>query len=256
MRRLLSAFLALPVVLSVPVHAQVFSASAPTKSLTDLFVFGVSGFGSVPMGEFRQHENGGAGVDVMAGLQPFRREPLVLRGQFAWMRYDGASAYGYQDVCDDQGACWTEEVRYNARNHNMYMLHGGAELMATDGAWRPFGYGLAGWTWFSSSVNLKPQTPTGPDPESLHLFSSRNFSTMYGAGVRRVGTVIGRETGWEVSSRFTRNAKASYLTERGVVRNDDGSYSISPRSGAANTLSIHVGFWIGPRVHSDERRIR
>ena len=248
MRRVLP-FLLLTVTPSA--QAQVLAPREPQK--TDLIVFGISAYGGLPMGEFREHENGGGGLDAMLGVQPFRREPLVLRGQFAWMRYDGASAWGYQDVCDEF-SCWTEEVRYNARNHNMFMLHGGPEIMATDGTWRPFGYALGGWTWFKSWVNLKPETPTGPDPETQHLFSSRNFSTMYGAGVRRVGTMIGRESGWELSARFTRNAKASYLTEQGVYRRDDGTYDVAPRHGAANTLGIHIGFWLGPRINWNERR--
>lgn len=242
----------LSLLLTLPLGAQVLSPRDP--SWTDLVVFSVSGFGGLPMGEFRNHENGGGGLDVMLGVQPIRRQPLVLRTQFAWMQYDGASAWGYQDVCDEFGACWTEEVQYKARNHSMFQLHGGPEIMATDGRWRPFGYALAGWTWFRSWVNLQPSTPSGPDPESQHLFSSRNVSTAYGAGVRRVGTFIGRESGWELSSRFVRNAKASYLTESGVVRNSDGTYSVTPRHGAANTLGFHIGFWIGPRVNWNERR--
>lgn len=239
--------------LALPLSAEAQLIAPREKAASDLIVFGLSAFGGLPMGEFRQHEDGGGGLDVMLGVQPFRREPLVLRAQFAWMMYDGASAWGYQDVCDAFG-CWTEQVRYTARNHSMFMLHGGPEIMATDGTWRPFGYAHGGWTWFRSWVNLKPETATGPDPESLHLYSSRNFSSVYGAGIRRVGTRIGREFGWELSTRFTRNAKASYLTERGVVRNDDGSYGVIPRHGAANTLGLHFGIWIGPRVNWDERR--
>ena len=232
--------------------AQILETKQPKKS--DLVTFSFSLFGGVPMGEFRNHENGGGGADLVLGIQPFRREPLIIRTQFAGLLYDGASAWGYQDVCDEFGSCWTESVEYKARNHSMLMLHAGPELMATDGTWRPFGYALVGWTFFNSWVNLKPETPSGPDPETNSLFSSRNVSSIYGVGVRRVTTRWGREGGFELSTRFVRNANARYLTEQGVYRNSDGTYDVSPRTGAANVLGFHVGFWIGPHINWNERR--
>ena len=238
--------------IALPLEAQIFEPKRPEKS--DLLTLSFSAFGGVPMGEFREYENGGGGIDVAFGVQPFRREPLVIRTQLAGMAYDAATAWGYQDVCDEFGSCWTETVQYTARNHSMIMVHIGPEITAIDGKWRPFGYALAGWTFFNSRVNLKPETPTGPDPESQSLFSSSNVSSVYGAGVRRVGTKIGRETGFEFSARFVRNASARYLTEQGIHRRSDGTYDVSPRTGAANVLAFHVGFWIGPHVNWNERR--
>ncbi len=85
------------------------------------------------------------------------------------------------------------------------------------------------------------------------LFSSRNFSTSYALGVRRVTSNFGREGGVDISVRFTRNAKARYLTEKGVYRDDNGSYAISPRAGAANMVFIQIGFTGGPFVNWNER---
>jgi hypothetical protein len=59
--------------------------------------------------------------------------------------------------------------------------------------------------------------------------------------------------GWEVSLRFTRNAKARYLNDEGVRRNTDGTYTITPRDGAANVLGIHIGIWGGPFINWNER---
>jgi len=244
--------LLLTLLLALPVQAQLLQPKVAKKS--DLVTFSFSLFGAVPMGEFRNHENGGGGADLVLGIQPFRREPLVIRTQVAALLYDGASAWGFQEVCDEFGSCWTESVQYKARNHSMMMLHVGPEFMATDGKWRPFGYALAGWTFFNSWVNLKPESPSGPDPETKSLFSSRNVSSIYGAGLRRVGTKIGREAGFELSTRFVRNASARYLTEQGLYRRADGSYDVTPRIGAANVLTMHVGLWIGPHVNWNERR--
>ena len=237
--------------LAAPVQAQVLALRPP--SLKDQWTFGFSLLGGIPLGEFREYENGGGGADLNLGFQPWRRQPLVLRTQVGGMLYGVARATGYQQVCDSNNNCWIEEVRYNARNHSMMFLHAGPEIMATDGKWRPFGFALAGMTWFRSWANLKPTTPTGPAETTESLFSSSNFSTSYGAGVRRVTTTFGRESGFELSARVNRNGKSRYLTEDGVFRRSDGSYGVAPREGAANVLGIHVGFWIGPYINWDER---
>ena len=71
--------------------------------------------------------------------------------------------------------------------------------------------------------------------------------------MRHVGTKYGREGGWELSLHFIRNAKARYLTDQDVQRNTDGSYTITPREGAANVIGIHIGFWGGPFINWNER---
>lgn len=220
--------------------------------MSDQWLFGVDFFGGVPVGEFKEHENGGGGGEMMLGFQPWRRQPVVLRLQGGALLYSKVDAVTYQDVCDVFG-CTTEEVRYNARNHSMAFIHFGPEFMFTDGTWRPFVYALAGYTFFNSWANLEPSSLT-PNQPSEQIFSSHNFSSVYGSGIRRVGTTLGRETGFELQFNVTRNAKARYLTEEGVTQNPDGSWTVTPRQGAANVLGIHLGFWVGPHVRYWERR--
>jgi hypothetical protein len=241
----------LATVLAQVVQAQVIQAREPR--LRDQWVFGGSLFGGLPVGDFAKHEDGGGGGEFAFGFQPFRRQPLALRGMVNSMLYGAVSAYGYQDVCCDAlGFPYTEQVRYNARNHTMTMLQGGPELMATDGKWRPFAFALAGVTFFNSWANLKPTTPTGVE-STKSLFSSHNFSTTYGTGVRRVATTFGRESGFELAFRFTRNTKARYLTEEGLQRNTDGTWTVNPRTGSANVAGLHLGFWVGPYINWNER---
>jgi hypothetical protein len=238
-------------VLAETAAAQIIQAREPR--LSDQWTFGGSAFGGLPIGEFHKHENGGGGGEFMLGFQPFRRQPLVLRANVNSMLYGYVSAYGYQDICCDAfGNYYTQQVRYNARNHTMTILQGGPEFMATDGLWRPFGFALAGVTFFNSWANVKPSTPNGAE-YTQGLFSSHNFSTTYGAGLRRVRSVFGREGGFELAFRVTRNAKARYLTEEGVHQNSDGSWSVDPRTGAANVAGIHIGFWVGPYINWNER---
>lgn len=230
--------------------AQVFTPRAPRS--TDQWLVSFGGFGGLPLGEFRQYEDGGGGAEMMLGFQPWRRQPLVVRLQGGGMLYGAVGAYGYQDVCDQYNSCWTERVRYNARSHAMWSLQGGPEFMATDGRWRPFAYALAGYTLFHSQANYKPSTPYGQE-YSQSLFTSHNFSTSYGGGLRWTRSRYGREKALELSARVTRNAKAQYLTEDGLYQNPDSSWSVSPRRGAANLLILQVSLWIGPYINWNER---
>jgi hypothetical protein len=240
----------LALLLAHAADAQVINARGP--KLRDQFLLGFTFFGGIPVGEFKNFEDGGGGGELMLGFQPFRRQPLALRAAVGSLVYGTASAYGYQDVCDAT-SCWTEQVKYTARNHTMTFTQVGPEFMATDGTFRPFGYALAGYTFFNSWANMQPESPTGPGPSSQNLFSSHNFSTAYGAGTRYVRTKFGRELGFELAVRVTRNATARYLTERGLNRRSDGTWDVTPRSGAANVAGIHLGFWMGPYINWNER---
>lgn len=241
----------LTTLLALPASAQVIESRLP--KVTDQWLFSGSLFGGLPVGEFKNHEDGAGGIALMLGFQPWRRQPLVMRADFAGMQYGNVNARAFQDVCDAVGNCWTEEVTYSARNHNMMFFQAGPEFMATDGTWRPFGFALVGTTVFSSRATVLANTPLGPDTETRNLFASSNLSTAYGAGVRRVTTKHGREGGFELSLRVTRNAKARYLTESGMNRRADGTWDVSPREGAANVLGIHLGFWVGPHIMWNER---
>lgn len=229
--------------------AQLISSSR--RSITDQFTGSISLLGGIPVGEFRDHENGGMGGEVVFGFQPIRRQPLVFRLSGGGMQYSTVRAWGYEDVCDTNG-CYTDEVEYNARSHNMWYMHVGTEFMAVEGPLQPFVVASVGYTWFNSRSNLKPTTPTGTE-NSESLFWSSNVSTQYGGGVRWLVNNGGRQFGIEISPRFTRNAKASYLNEDGLRRQPDGTWVINPRHGAANLVGIQLGFWMGPRVHFNER---
>lgn len=252
-RRTLSLALGLSALALSSAEGQVLEARQPR--LLDQWVFSVDAFGGIPLGDFRKKENGGAGFQFMLGFQPFRRQPLLLRTHVAHLIYGRVTATGYQDVCDIFG-CSTETVEYTARSHTLTSWHAGPEFFAIDGSVRPFGYAMAGYTWFNSSAAQPPTSPGGPEGETVRLYSSQNFSTAYGLGARFIGTKFGREYGLEVASRVTRNPKAHYLTDGGVFFNADGSITVLPTQTAAHLLSIHVGFFMGPYINWNERRPR
>jgi hypothetical protein len=246
---MLRIVLTLLVASALTADAQIIQPSP--RSWLDQWTVGAAFMGGKPVGEFRNEENGGFGGELTLGYQPFRRQPLLLRGSLGGMQYHAVKAFGYQENCDERG-CWLEEVEYNARSHNMLYAYAGPEIMATDGGVRPFAFAMVGRTWFRSQANFKPTSPGGQE-FSQTLFSENNFSTSYGGGIRSMLTTAGRGVGLELSARVNRNIDAEYLTERGVVENPDGSITITPRRGAAHVLGIHLGIWIGPHVRWDER---
>jgi len=237
------------VVLPALAEGQIFKLrDARTR---DQWIFGLSAFGGLPMGDFKKHEDGGGGMELAVGFQPFRRQPLVIRGNASFLMYGRYNRDETRDVCDIFGDnCQSETVWYNSRYHNMSTFHVGPEIMATDGRWRPFAYALAGVTIFNSWANYGDPNASG---SSRGLYASHNLSSAYGAGMRWVKPSMGREAGFEMAFRFTRNAQSTYLTDRGVYRRADGSYDIAPETSAANVLGIHIGMWVGPYINWNER---
>lgn len=229
--------------------AQILKLREPR--LRDQWVYGINAFGGLPVGEFRQHEDGGGGMEATLGFQPFRRQPLAIRGNAAFLLYGRFNRDRTREICDSNGDnCRDETVWYNSRYHNMSIFQIGPEFMATDGAWRPFAYALIGLTYFSSWAYYGDPSLSS---SSTYLLSSHNRSSAYGAGIRGFKQTFGRETGFELALRFTRNAQSTYLTDKGVYRRSDGTYDISPVTGAANVLGIHMGVWVGPYINWNER---
>ena len=229
---------------------------ARPQRFSDKWTWGLTGFYGHPLGDFWKHEHGGGGLEMSVGFQPWRRQPMLIRTHVASLIYGSVNEQGSQDVCDFFG-CSTETVDYNARNHVMTSMHFGPEFFATDGRIRPFAYALLGVTWFNSWANLQPTSPGGPSEGSASLFSSHNFSTAYGAGLRFHRQSFGREWGFEFSARVNRNAKARYLTEDGVrIDSTTNTWYVTPTQTAAHVLTVHIGIFMAPYINWNERRVR
>ena len=242
--------LLLTVALSTAANAQVFQPRQP--SATDQWIIGFTAYPAFPIGDFRNDQKFGAGVDLMVGYQPFRREFTVIRATLGWLQYDSFNQNEDAQVCDYFGNnCTTETIFYDSQNHSTSFIHIGPEFMATRGTWRPFVYASGGVTFFHSTARFGDAFNSGSGTRGL--FYSNNVSSAYGLGVRRVTARDGRQHGWEFGARLTRNAKAEYLTKEGVYRDASGNYAVSPKQGQANFITVHIGYNGGPRVNWNER---
>src|SRR2546423_6249150 len=83
--------------------AQIIQPREP--KLTDQWLFGISGFAGLPVGDFKQHEDGGAGFEVDLGFQPFRREPFAIRGAGGLLMYGYYNRNRGQPYCDINKNC-------------------------------------------------------------------------------------------------------------------------------------------------------
>jgi hypothetical protein len=235
---------------SQPSSGQVPSSQEPR--LLDQWIFGFGVFPAFPVGEFANYQKLAGGAELTVGFQPWRRQPLTIRSNFGWIQYDSFDQNQTGEICDYFGQnCQTETFFYNSQNHSMSFAQIGPEFMATDGTWRPYAFALGGATFFHSTSRFGSAASGGSG--TTGLFFSKNVSSSYGIGIRRVTARDGRQYGFDFGARVLRNAQSEYLTKDGVYRNPDGSYDVAPRSGAANLLIIHIGFNGGPRVHWRER---
>lgn len=237
-------------VLGGPATAQVLTPRQPSRM--DQWIIGATAFPAFPIGDFRKDQKFGAGVDLMVGYQPFRREFTVLRATFGFLQYDSFNQNEDARICDQFGNnCANETIFYDSQNHSTSFMHVGPEFMATAGTWRPFVYAMGGVTFFHSTARFGSAFSSTSD--SRGLFYSNNVSSAYGLGVRRVTGRDGRQHGWEFGARLTRNAKAEYLTKDGVYRDGSGNYQVSPKQGQANFITVHIGYNGGPRLNWNER---
>jgi hypothetical protein len=238
------AVLALAAAAAAPTAASSQILKPRPRAITDLFVGGVSGFVGLPVGQFRENEDGGAGGQAFLGFQPLRAKPLVIRGDVSWLQYGRYNNDTEDEDCDLEGDCHTYVSFSDSRYHNMFTFQAGPELMATRGKWRPFAYAMTGMTLFYSQASYGDDSRT--------LLASHNASSAYGVGVRNVGKRFGRESGLELGLRLTRNPHAQYVND-GALGGGNGAWTVTPRLGAAHVLAIHVGLWSGPFVNWNDR---
>jgi hypothetical protein len=228
------------IALAGPLSAQIIQPP-PEPRGRGQWIGGLDGFAAGAIGEFKKNENGGVGAELFGGYQPVRRLPFVLRASTAMIRYGGFDHDVTEEDCDDDGLCSTEVTYYDSRTHDMFLFQVGPELTATGGKWRPYAQASIGYTVFSS------QSAIGPAGREISqgLMSSANRSTVLGIGVRRVKRYLGRESAVDFGVRLIRNPNARWVNEGSLRSRGDGTFDVTPRTGSAHMIAVHVGMWGG-----------
>lgn len=200
-------------------------------------VIGVSAAFMQPTGEFEQFVSWGGGLDLsfVAGLQ--RQGPLGLRveGSVLW--------YGHE-----QYDVWvgprlpTSYYRVNTDNF-IANLGVGPQLTLGDGAVRPYGFGLAGISYFATTSSVDNEWGDTWDSETN--FDDARFAL--GAGGGLLVQLGGRShpVFLDVGAHWTYNGRTDYLREGSIIERADGSLLIVPIRSDANHWTFRLGVAVG-----------
>ena len=200
-----------------------------------------------PSGEFADHVGNGLGLD---GHLLFRPDP---RGLFSLRLDAGYVNYGRESrpvpISPTVGGRITVDL---TTNNDIFFVGIGPQLGAPGSRIQPYVNGSVGVAYFVTGSSLSGDR----DNESFANTTNYDDGTIaYGAGagvyvpLRRGRTPIVLD----LSVRYHRNGRVSYLTEGGIRDNPDGSITLSPITSDANLLTFQVGITGGLRDRECDR---
>jgi hypothetical protein len=198
-------------------------------------VVGINGAFMQPTGEFEQFVpwGGGLGLNFVAGLH---REGVL------GLRIEGnALFYGHEryDV-------WVSpRLPYLTVNTTNFIanLGVGPQITLGQGAIRPYGFGLAGVSYFATETTLDGEWGETIDRETN--FDDARFALSAGGGM--LVQIAGRRTPLflDLGAVWTHNGRTTYLREGGIVDNPDGSITVYPIRSEANHWTFRLGLAVG-----------
>jgi len=205
---------------------------------------GVHLMGAMPVGEFNDYIDGGAGlgVDVEWPVQP--GSWLSLRGDLGWILYGEETT----EVCFQSTGCLiTLDL---TTTNNIFFLGLGPQLGPPTGRIRPYVNATGGFAYFATTSSVKG------DNNSEAFASDTNFDDFtlaWGAGG---GIMIPVSSGRtpvmiDIGAQYHGNGTVEYLTEGDIEPNPQGGPPIlDPTRSDANFVTFRLGVTIGFRPGS------
>jgi hypothetical protein len=200
-------------------------------------VLGASAALMQPTGEFEQFVRWGGGLDLnfVAGLQ--RQGPLGLRveGSVLW--------YGHEQYDVWVGPRLLNSF-YRVNTDNFIANLGvGPQLTLGTGAVRPYGFGMAGISYFATRSSV--ENDWGDTWDSETNFDDARFAL--GAGGGLLVQLGGRSHPLflDVGAHWTYNGRTNYLREGSIIEYPDGSMLIVPIRSDANHWTLRLGVAVG-----------
>jgi hypothetical protein len=198
-------------------------------------VAGVNGAFMQPTGEFERFVRwgGGLGLGVVAGLD---------RGGTVGLRVEGnALFYGHErhDV-------WVSpRLPYLTLTTTNFIanLGVGPQITFGHGPIRPYGFGLAGISYFATETTL--DGAWGETYERATNFDDARLALSAGGGM--LVQIAGRRTPvfLDLGAVWTRNGRTAYLREGSIIEYPDGSMLIRPIVSDANHWTFRLGVAVG-----------
>ncbi len=188
-----------------------------------------------PVGEFRRHVAGAAGVNVALAVRPGPRRALGVRVELSeWSYGKEARPVPYCLLC---GVFLVESVT----RHKILALGVGPELTVPIGAFRLALTPQIGISRFRTTTAMEG---LGVEDNT----SQTNLSTTafwYGGGIDLSLPFGAKPASLQVGVRFFRNGRVRYLTPAGITENADGSLALSPTVGTADVMQLRFGLAVG-----------
>jgi len=185
----------------------------------------------VPVGEFDRHVGAGLGL-AGHGVLAIPDAPIGLRVQGSWLVY-GSETYSAPLI----GHVWADVTTENW----ISSLGVGPQLMARSGALRPYVHAVAGFSYFSTTSEVRGQDDFYGFARSTD-FDDFTFSWGFGGGFQ---LSLSDSLSLDVGVRYLDNGRVRYLTEGDIYEDDFGDVFLTPRRSEANLVEVVLGVSFG-----------
>lgn len=211
------------------------------------FLFGASVDVAQPVGEFREHADVAAGLNLSGIVLVRPGSPL------GFMLNGGFISYGSDErdvrIAAPFGGSFVAEL---GTSYTYAGLQAGPELAVRAGAVRPYLAGTIGFGSFRtrSALTVRDNDPDEGEDETDELWSRTHSSdavlAMTGlAGLRIALGSSGSPVTLDAGARFVHNGEASYVRRGDIIENDDGTMDVTVTRSRADFVSYTLGVSIG-----------
>lgn len=200
-------------------------------------VVGIGAAFMQPTGEFERFVPWGGGLNLsfLAGLPPEGIFGLRVEGSVLWYGHEHYDVWVGPRVPD-------ASFRVNTDNF-IATLGVGPQLTLGHGPIRPYGFGLAGMSYFATTSSV--EDGWGDEWDSETNFDDAAFSLSAGGGF--LVQIGGRSHPLflDVGAHWTHNGQTTYLREGSIIEYPNGSMAIVPIRSEANHWTFRLGVAAG-----------
>ena len=232
--------LALLVAPSLELVAQIVVAPRGGPMHTGNWVFDIGAQMAQPVGDFAMQVDRAWGVGGSVKYRLPRAAAIALRGDAAWLNYGNERKSVPLSTSINRVF-----VDMNTAN-NIAVFSAGPELSMPKGPVRPYAFAFAGYSYFYTSTSVGDDDGGSSFAQSTN-YDDGGFASGWGGGVRMPIVLRSAEVAVDLGGRMTRNGVRSYLRRGDIIDQPNGSFSVSPRTTAADFWQYHVGISIAPR---------
>jgi hypothetical protein len=194
-----------------------------------------------PQQEFADHVNTSFGASINALWRPQSDGPLGIRFE------GGFIGYGSEKKTVPFSETVGGRVMVDVTTSNFIAFaHAGPQLSMTRGPIRPYIAPSVGFAYMAT-VSSVSGSGNGDGENSISDTNYDDVMFSYGAtgGVYIPVSRGSVPVAIDLSLRYHRNGRASYLVEGSIQDNDDGTISFDPVRTRANMLTFQVGVSVG-----------